>query len=50
MMNFNLMVASFMATACSALLTATGGYTAPFILLLSLSVVALGLNLSIKKP
>ncbi len=50
MMNFNLMVASFMATACSALLTATGGYTAPFILLLSLSVVALVLNLSIKKP
>lgn len=49
-MNFNLMVASFMATACSALLTATGGYTAPFILLLSLSVVALGLNFSIKKP
>ncbi len=49
-MNFNLMVASFTATACSALLTTTGGYTAPFILLLSLSVVALGLNFSIKKP
>lgn len=49
-MNFNLMAASFMATACSALLTATNGYTAPFVLLLCLSVVALGLNLSIKEP
>ena len=49
-MNFNLMCASFVATACSSLLTATGGYTVPFVLLLSLSVVALGLNLSIKKP
>jgi OFA family oxalate/formate antiporter-like MFS transporter len=49
-MNFNLMCASFVATACSSLLTSTGGYTVPFILLLSLSVVALGLNLSIKKP
>ncbi len=49
-MNFNLMCASFVATACSSLLTATGGYTVPFILLLALSVVALGLNISIKKP
>lgn len=49
-MNFNLMVASFVATACSALLTSSGGYTAPFILLLTLSTVALALNLSIKKP
>ena len=50
MMNFNLMVASFVATACSALLTATGSYFAPFVLLLAMSFVALGLNLSIKKP
>ncbi len=49
-MNFNLMCASFIATACSSLLTATGGYLVPFILLLSLSVVALILNLSIKRP
>ena len=49
-MNFNLMIASFVATACSKLLTATGGYTAPFILLLVLSGCALVLNFSIKKP
>lgn len=49
-MNFNLMLASFVATACSALLTASGGYTAPFILLLALSMVALAMNFSIKKP
>lgn len=49
-MNFNLMCASFVATACSSLLTASGGYTVPFILLLSLSVVALLLNISIKRP
>lgn len=49
-MNFNLMAASFVATACSALLTSGGGYTAPFILLLTLSSVALILNFSIKKP
>ena len=49
-MNFNLMAASFVATACSALLTSSGGYTAPFILLLDLSSVALVLNFSIKKP
>lgn len=49
-MNFNLTVASFVATACSALLTSSGGYTAPFILLLVLSAVALVLNFSIKKP
>ena len=48
--NFNLMVASFIATACTSLQQASGGYTAPFILLLSLSVVALALNISIKKP
>ena len=50
LMNFNLMCASFVATACSTLLTATGGYTVPFVLLLSLSVIALGLNITIKRP
>ena len=48
--NFNLMAASFIATACSSLQVSTGGYTAPFVLLLSLSGVALLLNLSVKKP
>ena len=49
-MNFNLMGASFVATACSTLLSVSGGYTVPFILLLGLSVLALGLNVTIKKP
>jgi len=48
--NFNLMAASFLATACSALLTESGGYTAPFILLLALASAALVLNFSIKRP
>lgn len=48
--NFNLMAASFIATACSSLQVSTGGYIAPFVLLLSLSGVALILNLSVKKP
>lgn len=48
--NFNLMVASFIATACSSLQTATGGYNAPFVLLLALAAAALALNISIKKP
>lgn len=49
-MNFNLTLASFVATACSALLDLGNGYTAPFILLLILSGVALIMNFSIKKP
>lgn len=49
-MNCNLMCASFIATACNSLLASTGGYTAPFALLLGLAVVALGLNLSIRRP
>lgn len=48
--NFNLMAASFVATACTSLQGATGGYTAPFVLLLSLAGAALLLNISIKKP
>ncbi len=48
--NFNLIVASFIATFSSSLLTSTGSYTSPFILLLSLAVVALGLNFTIRKP
>ena len=38
------------ATLSSLLLTATGGYVAPFLLLLGLTVVALGLNLALRKP
>lgn len=49
-MTFNLMGGSLMATLSSMLLTATGGYVAPFLLLLSLTLVALGLNLAIRKP
>lgn len=49
-MNFNLMGASFMATASSALLTSTGSYLAPFAMLLVLSVAALALNLSVRRP
>ena len=48
--NFNLIVASFIANASNALLISSGGYTAPFILLLVLSIGALGLNFTIKKP
>ena len=48
--NFNLMAASFVATACSTLWQQTNGFTAPFILLLSLAVAGLVLNISIKKP
>ena len=49
-MNCNLLFASFIATACSKLQIAYGGYAVPFVLLLALAVIALILNLSIKKP
>ena len=49
-MNFNLMGASFIATASSALLTSYNSYVAPFVMLLALSVAGLLLNLSIKRP
>ena len=49
-MNFNLIFASFFATFSSTLLTNTGSYVAPFVMLLILSVLALGLNFSIRKP
>ena len=49
-MNFNLMGASFMATAASSLLDATSAYIAPFVLLLSLAVVSFVLDLCIKRP
>ena len=49
-MNFNLMGASFIATASSLLLKNSGGYIAPFAMLLALAVVALVLNVSIRRP
>lgn len=48
--NFNLLVASFIATASSNLLVSTGSYVAPFIMLLALSSFALVLNVSIRRP
>lgn len=48
--NCNLIGASFVATACSELLKVSGEYNVPFILLLAIAVIALGLNVSIKKP
>lgn len=47
-MNCNLVFASFIATGTSLITGATGGYAASFILLLVLSLVAMGLNISIK--
>lgn len=54
-MNFSvvntiLIPASFTATAAGSLVTATGSYVAPFILLIALSVVSLFLNISIRQP
>ena len=48
--NFNLIFASFIANAANSLLSSTGGYSMPFTMLLILSVVALLLNISIKRP
>lgn len=49
-MNFNLMCASFMATASSRLLEATDGYIVPFLFLLGLAGLSLILNLCIRRP
>ena len=48
--NFNLFAASFIATACASLRTATDGFVAPFVLLLCLACFALVLNICVKKP
>ena len=48
-MNFNLIGASFAATACTALLGSSGGYVRPFVVLLCLSAVSIVLNIFIKK-
>lgn len=48
--NMMLIPSSFASTLASALLTSTGGYAAPFIMLLTFAIVALVLNISIKRP
>lgn len=48
--NVNLMLASFMATACSSIQVATGTYAIPFAVLLAMASVALVLNFTVKKP
>ena len=48
--NFNLIAAAFIANGANALLIGTGGYTAPFLMLLILSAAALGLCFSIRRP
>ena len=47
--NLNLLIASLIASIESYLLAVSGGYTVPFLVLISLAVVALGITLSIKK-
>jgi OFA family oxalate/formate antiporter-like MFS transporter len=48
--NFNLIVAALIANVSNSLLASSGGYSAPFVMLLVLAVCALGLNVSIRKP
>ena len=49
-MTFTVMGGSLIATASSSILESTGGYAAPFAMLLTLTVAALGLNIFLKKP
>lgn len=49
-MTFNVMGGSLIATVSSKVLEITGGYTATFVMLLSLTVIALILNIFIRKP
>ena len=50
LMTFTAMTASLIATVSNTLLETSGSYTTPFLMLLALSLVALGLNLCIRKP
>ncbi len=50
LMTFNVMGGSFVATLSSKLLENTGGYTVPFLMLLVLTLAALGINLCIRRP
>lgn len=49
-MNFNLIVAAFIANFSNTLQIQTNAYTAPFVMLLILAVCALALNFTIRKP
>lgn len=49
-MTFNIMGGSLIATLSSKVLEISGGYAAPFMMLLALTVVALILNIFIRKP
>ncbi len=49
-MVFNMMGSSFVATFCGSLLTSTGGFVVPFVVLLAMAALAFVLNLFIKKP
>lgn len=48
-MTFTVMIGSFIATLSNKILETTGEYTAPFVMLLSLTVVALILNIFIRE-
>ena len=50
LMTFTVMIGSFIATASNKVLEITGGYSAAFVMLLALTLVALVLNLFIRKP
>ena len=50
LMTFTVMGGSFIATLSGKLLEAAGNYTAPFLMLLALTAVALVINLFIRKP
>lgn len=48
--NTMLIPASFTATLASTLVSTTGSYVPPFLMLIAFAVVGLGLNLSVKRP
>ena len=50
LMTFSAMGASLIATVSNSLLASSGGYTAPFLMLLGLTLVSLVLNIFIRKP
>lgn len=50
LMTFTVMVGSFIATAANRVLEASGGYTAAFGMLLALTLIALPINIFIRKP
>ena len=50
LMTFTVMAGSLIATVSNRVLEATGGYTASFIMLLALTLIALVINVFIRKP